>query len=398
MIDTIAYSRFLEKVSEDIDIPPHKYNDAVNRYESVGRWLEGGEYPGAAGTPSIYPQGSFRLGTVTRPIRDGVEASYDIDLVSELLIPKNQTDPSLIKAMIGNRLKENGIYRRLLNEEGKRCWTLEYAEEDGIGFHLDVLPSIPDSKHQIDHSIAITDRHETYYTWSASNPKGYGIWFDKINKTALQKVSLEQRVYLQKSAPDIYARIEDVPTQLIRTPLQRSIQLMKRHRDIKFNNKNNNRYAPISIIITTLAAKLYQNESDVFTTLKGIITRLSKYSELMNNIGVNRSLTLGDFITRSPDGKWYIGNPVNNEENFADRWHEDNHARAHAFFNWVKSLNEDFIEILSEAEPEVFRRHLPNILGPSVTSPHLSLIIPKNSDKDSTPRIHISGAAKPWRS
>ena len=37
-------------------------------------------------------------------------------------------------------------------------------------------------------------------------------------------------------------------------------------------------------------------------------------------------------IRRLPDGTWYVGNPVNPAENFADRWHEDGHVRARAFF------------------------------------------------------------------
>ena len=45
-IDTGKYSMFLEKAAEEIDIPPSKYRDAVNRYEAVGRWLEEGQYPG----------------------------------------------------------------------------------------------------------------------------------------------------------------------------------------------------------------------------------------------------------------------------------------------------------------------------------------------------------------
>ena len=44
--------------------------------------------------------------------------------------------------------------------------------------------------------------------------------------------------------------IEDVPTYRVKTPLQMAIQLLKRHRDIYFQNNNEN--APISIIITTL--------------------------------------------------------------------------------------------------------------------------------------------------
>ena len=128
MVDKNRYSRFFEKIAEAIDIPPSKYQDAVDHYQAVGKYLEDGEYPGCAGELSIYPQGSFRLGTVVRPIRDGIEASYDIDLVCELPIEKHWTNPRSVKLMVGNRLKEHGTYRKLLDEEGKRCWTLEYAE------------------------------------------------------------------------------------------------------------------------------------------------------------------------------------------------------------------------------------------------------------------------------
>ena len=144
VIDRAKYSRFLNNVAADLDIPPGKYQDAVDRYQAVGRWLEGGRYPDCTDVPSIYPQGSFRLGTVVRPLRDGVEADYDIDLVCELPIAKHRTDARSVKAMAGERLREHHRYRRLLDREGKRCWTLKYAEQDGIGFHLDVLPSISD--------------------------------------------------------------------------------------------------------------------------------------------------------------------------------------------------------------------------------------------------------------
>ena len=61
-LDVNKYSRFLEKVAEDIDILPGKYKDAVDRYQAVGRWLEEGNYPGCSGDIAIYPQGSFLLG------------------------------------------------------------------------------------------------------------------------------------------------------------------------------------------------------------------------------------------------------------------------------------------------------------------------------------------------
>jgi len=397
-VDLDRYATFLEKVAEELDIPPGKYQDAVNRYQAVGSWLEDGTYPGSVGEPSIYSQGSFRLGTVVRPIRGGVEADYDIDLVWELPIAKYLTDARSVKMMVGNRLYEHDRYRKLLDEEGKRCWTLKYAEQDGIGFHLDVLPSVPDSRGgPLDTSIAITNKQGKTYDWSASNPKGYGEWFDARNRKAFNLVLTEQKRSIHSRASAIYASVDDVPDQLVRTPLQRSIQIMKRHRDSRFNRENNNDYAPISIIITTLAAQFYQGDPDVHSALKNIITQLYAHAVLVENRTVDRRIAPVSQIRRTLDGRWYIGNPVNPEENFADRWHEDNHARARAFFSWVEALKEDFVDILTVMNPETVRNRLAAVLGPSVVSGHLGLIVPPTTVAFNPPKIHITTPARPWR-
>ena len=396
-VDLERYSTFVEKVAEELDIPPSKYQDAVNRYEAVGRWLEDGKYPSCVGEPSIYPQGSFRLGTVVRPIRGGVEADYDIDLVCELPIAKHQTDARSVKMGVGDRLYEHDKYGTMLDEEGKRCWTLEYAEQDRIGFHLDVLPSVPDSGGgPLDTSIAITNKQGETYNWSASNPKGYGKWFDERNRGAFVRVLTEQKRSILSRTSGIYASVDDVPDQLVRTPLQRSIQIMKHHRDVNFNNERNNGYGPISIIITTLAAQLYQGDSDVYSALKGIITQLQAHAVLVDNRTVDRRIAPESQIRRTPEGKWYIGNPANPEENFADRWHEDNHARARAFFSWVEALKKDFVDILTVVNPEMVRNRLTAAIGASVVSSHLGLIVPPTA-AFSPPKIHISTPAKPWR-
>ena len=41
--------------------------------------------------------------------------------------------------------------------------------------------------------IAITNRQGTFYDWSASNPKGYGDWFDGKNREAFIRVLAERR-------------------------------------------------------------------------------------------------------------------------------------------------------------------------------------------------------------
>jgi hypothetical protein len=369
----------------------------VDRYKSVGAWLEEGEYPGCSGELNIYPQGSFRLGTVVRPIRDGLEASYDIDLVCEIPLRIERTDPQSVKFMVGDRLREHGSYRKLLDAEGRRCWTLEYAEQDGVGFHLDVLPAIPAPHTHFDLSIAITNKEGATYCWSASNPRGYGTWFDGKNAAAFEQAVFEQKQAIQRRAPYVYESIDNVPDQLVRTPLQRAIQIMKRHRDLRFNHHERLEYAPISIIITTLSAHLYRNETDIYSAVSGIVGKLHAHAALVEGKAIDRSLSSMGLIQRTPDGRWYIGNPVNPEENFADRWHEDNHARARAFFSWVGALQEDLINILSTTDLRLLKKQLCGALGAAVVSKNFEVIVPTETVIDSPPRIHITGAAKPWR-
>jgi hypothetical protein len=397
IVDITKYSEFLERAANEVDISPSKYQDAVARYEAVGCWLEDGEYPGCSGELSIYPQGSFRLGTVVRPIRDGIEASYDIDLVCEMPLVKYQTTPQGIKSLVGDRLREHGTYRKLLDTEGNRCWTLEYAEQDGVGFHLDVLPAVPEGSGLLSTALAITNKKGVTYSWSASDPRGYGAWFDEKNRSAFARVVFEQKRNIQRGSPLIFASIDKVPDQLVRTPLQRAIQLMKRHRDLRFNHRDRISYAPISIIITTLAAHLYGNEPDVYAALSGIVGKLQAHADLVEGKPIDRSLADMGLIQRRQDGTWYVGNPVNPDENFADRWHEDNHARARAFFAWADALGKDLVNIPQDVDASRLKVHLGQVLGRGSISKHLDMLVPSALVVDTPPRIHITNPAKPWR-
>jgi len=396
-IDLKQYPEFLERVAREIDIPLGKYRDAVERYQAVGRWLEGGNYPGCLGELDIHPQGSFRLGTVVRPIRLGVPAGYDIDLVCELPYAMGLTTPEAIKRMVGDRLKEHETYHRLLDDEGRRCWTLEYAEEDQIGFHLDVLPAVPDRG--LSHTaIAITHKGDAGYTWSPSDPRGYATWFDEKNADALALHAAIQKQAIQRRESHVYARVEDVPDQLVRTPLQRAIQLLKRNRDLHFNRPETVSYAPISIIITTLAAHLYRGEADVHAALTTIVGDLQAHAALVDNGVITPALAERGLIRRLPDGGWYIGNPVNPAENFADRWHEDGHARAHAFFSWLKALQTDLLNPPIHLDRRRFEEHLGRTLGAAAVAPHVSSLVPTPLNVPPRRRVPIANPPKPWGS
>ena len=79
----------LTKTASALDIPDHVYEDATLKYEDVGEWLAADDSELKRYNPEIYVQGSFRLGTVVRPISEDDE--YDIDLVCKLEIEKEQT-------------------------------------------------------------------------------------------------------------------------------------------------------------------------------------------------------------------------------------------------------------------------------------------------------------------
>jgi len=103
---------------------------------------------------NFYPQGSFRLGTVTRPFRQGKDVSYDLDVVCQVLEDKQQVTPGYVKNLIGDPLKESGLYADKLLPEDDRCWTLEYAKvDDKTGFNLDLVPSVKQDMTLIDRLV-----------------------------------------------------------------------------------------------------------------------------------------------------------------------------------------------------------------------------------------------------
>ena len=118
------FSSVLEEMAKELDIPEGYYELAVKRYESIGESLEGEKSKVARYSPLIYPQGSFLLGTVTKPISEKDE--YDLDLVSELKLLKNSITQADLKKLVGDEIKSYASEHNMKSpvEEGRRCWTL----------------------------------------------------------------------------------------------------------------------------------------------------------------------------------------------------------------------------------------------------------------------------------
>ena len=326
-------------LSRLLDISESHHDLAVTRYQDIGDWLDRDRHV-VPFRPQIYPQGSFRLGTVTKSISG--EDDYDLDFVTELKQPANDITPYQLKRLVGEAIKtyvSNSSYQVSLQEEGRRCWTLDYSGD--VQFHMDVLPAIPATKEPYqeelrklearrsaaigqtleaasnlsEDAIAITDNPpEGWYVWLLSNPKGYAMWFREMSIIRRSTVTLA---------------VENAPNyQRKKSPLQRVVQMLKRHRDL-WIEKQYTYYKsdkPISVIITTLAAKAYRynvnaSETEILQTLQTVVENMLDYIKTVGGV------------------EW-VRNPVNEHENFADKW-KQYPKRRRCFMAWHEQVCSD---------------------------------------------------------
>jgi hypothetical protein len=382
-------NKALENLTDNIDISETRYREAEGHYMAIGEWLGKEDSPLAPYSPEIYPQGSFRLGTVVKPISDKDE--YDIDLVCQLELSKQDVTQRELKQMVGDRLKENKLYEQMLDKkERRRCWTIQYA--DGAQFHMDILPAIPDDPTFIEslervgipdgwakHAICLTDNTFWNYDlydddWPRSNPRGYAAWFK-------ERMRVQYEARRKMIADSMRAEIEDVPEYRVKTTLQRSIQLLKRHRDMAFIDDPDGR--PISIIITTLAALAYNNKADLFEALTCIVKEMPKY--------INRT-----------NGIVQILNPVNPNENFADKW-QGNSNKEKKFMAWMSRLQSDLEAVIGEANIYKVSERLKGAFGTLAVSKAFPLEDAVYAGTVSVvtnkhPETIIRNPIRPWRS
>ncbi len=358
----VIRSIIIDGIAESIDIPDSAYEKAEKRYKDLGEWFGRKEARCQKFDPHIYAQGSFRFGTVIRPVDE--DGEYDLDMGCRLRtgVTKLTHTQQQLKELVGADLEDYRVARGIQEEkeEKHRCWRLKYA--DTLKFHLDTVPSIPESMERrrlIQEAIvrtgappdlamvvasltgAITDNRLWNYriiheVWRLSNSEGFARWFEFRMKLA--KALMESRA-LQARA----AKVDDLPIYRWKSPLQRCVQLLKRHRDIMFMDDPDGK--PASIIITTLAARAYRGEAEIADTLETILSSMG--------ILVNSS------APRVP-------NPVNPAEDFADRWtdpaSQENNLEV-KFWKWLRQAQIDFEAVGNERKPELIVEAAQNKLG-----------------------------------
>lgn len=381
----------LQKILEDIDIPDGAYELAENRYKDIGDWLHREGSNCAEYSPHVFAQGSFRLGTAIKPLQTD---HYDLDMSCSFAdgIRKESATQEQLKTLLGSELE---VYRKARNirkppSEKRRCWRLEYA--DSLNFHIDVVPSIPEGNSDrvkkiqallVEHSMmdeelalrvvnlnqSITDNTDENYhiissDWRLSNPEGYAKWFE--SKMRLARDHLNKRELLLEK------HIEELPYYKWKTPLQQVTQLLKRHRDQMYGDDEGK---PISIIITTLAARAYRGESSLDEAVKNILSGMESQINLTTP---------------------YVPNPVNPSEDFADKWDEPEYAHLHLrdkFKAWLTQAKADIDLILDgqrgDLIVEAARKGFNVAINKSLINPVASLAVDK-------PNIIEQSAPRPW--
>lgn len=335
-IPTITDSATLEAWQEcvlsmvgEFSLTATQYEDIEKRYETIGRIFDDPTDARLRGT-TFFTQGSFLSRTVIKPPSGG---EIDVDAIVWTPNASRMTASELYDAVfaeLGAAVQtDRGV------EKKNRCSRVLYADESPT-FHLDVTPAInvfgnegvdgvgrlfvPDCK-------AIEAGEEG---WKPSAPKAFAEWLDKRSKQRILLRETHDSVALGKAE----ARVEPLPSkqQLDQfDPLRACIKLLKFHRERFFASRSDKDMRPISVLLTTLAAKAYeriaqQSFGHRLTAIEAIIAIID---ELPNG-----------FDQVPPQGKYQLANPVFQTENFAERWNDpgDGYKRVRAFKVWHEQI------------------------------------------------------------
>lgn len=392
MLNTEQRRILLEQIVEQLELPPSAYEKAAKRYEDIGSYISEPSAACGFANPQIFPQGSFRLGTAIRPL--GRNDEYDLDLACSLREGVSVTTHSQadVKRLVGQDLDDyrqaRGIQESLGNKH--RCWRLEY--QDGLSFHLDVVPCIPAAQSERDVffermiqkglqkdlagsvsalAVNITDDREASFReiapgWLVSNPEGYATWFEHRMDVALANLTIEKR-----------SEIQELPTWARKTPLQRAIQILKRHRDKMFSSDPD--VKPISVILTTISARAYDGSSDLVAVLDTIIAAIVAFALSEEHV---------------------CPNPVNPVENFADRWTMPSYSHLNLkqnFKNWALQLQSDFRMLSSAQSVDRIAKVANDRMEVRISTDDLSsrLGVPASASVPPTRRVQVT-ESRPW--
>ncbi len=388
-------------VIEKLDISPTQFKNAQSKYESLAAFLN--EHDIEA---TVYPQGSFALGTVIRPIKKADSPSYDLDCICQVSGTKADYTPSGLRNLIEEILKSSNTYGgKLIKWE--ECFTIEYADINGVSFSIDLVPAVDDSNDNkidlitkglssqiVDTCIAIPRQNsEKNYCWISNNPKGFKKWFDEINAPYLVYAKRHEERTVFESAS-----IEELPNEVRRSALQRVIQILKYLRDTYYSHcTDGDDLKPISALITTMVARISSNYSkkdcSVFELLEYVLNKLEMCIHQTEMTFEEYALQYDNSpVISYSNGKWVVTNPADPEDNLANKWNDDDRI-PNTFFKWVTTIKKDLFELMAQNDDKQFGVFMENSFG--VYDPGNAIVKKYRNSRIATP-INSATASKPY--
>jgi hypothetical protein len=86
---------------------------------------------------------------------------------------------------------------------------------------------------------------------------------------------------------------------------------------------------PVSCVITTLAATAYQKETNIMQGLMGVVDRMPSFIQ-------------DKYDSKTGKMVQWIANPINEVENFADKWVEQPKKQEN-FYKWLNQVKQDVL-------------------------------------------------------
>lgn len=341
ILDSISLEHFqpknvlplLHHVNDFISIKEDEIAAASEAYEDLaGLLVKKLNWP--RDNIKIHPQGSASSSTLIRSPNSNER--FDIDAICEVdHLDAYKNGPISFFESIGGALEDEDFDI----EMKKRCWRIQWREK---GYYIDLTPAVKNE------NIALNEENIRYFAqkteysedavwvvnepskeWFSSNPRGFNKWISDRNlDSSFLLVS-----YSMEMLDEAYrAEAEPVPDQAIsmQDNLLLAIRLFKRHRDIKVKrNLLSAEFKPISVIITTLLGQCVNAMRENGRVYSSIIELLEVLASTLPK------------LVYFDENKPIIPNPTAEDENFADRWLEDDQQRMENFFTWTESLKND---------------------------------------------------------
>ena len=307
---------------EELQLSPSRFREAEERYGSVSDWIAGSPVLSPF-NPKFYPQGSMLLGTTVQPLR---HAEFDVDLVCEFNADPRTINPVWVLDHFEQRLREHGVYKGMV-ERKNRCLRLTYANQ----FHIDITPACP-APGAATGCIVVPD--DTAHAWKASAPKPFATWYQ--SRAAVVKLAA-LRDHAAEPLP------QQVPSVRM-LPLKVCTQLLKRNRDLSF--AENISRAPISVVLTCLAAQSYAGQVSISDALTSLLLQLSE--------GLPRHAV------------YQVHNPGNPLELFSEKWVEDP-SLYWKFLAWLDAFKSKWTEVVAAQGIHNISTKLGELFGVEVT-------------------------------